>query len=100
MTLKDELPKSVGAQYATGEEQRNSSRGMKRLSQSENNAQLWMCLVVKVNSHAVKKTKKKQKKKHCIRKWNVRSMNQGKLEVVKEEMTRVNVDILGISELK
>ena len=62
MTLKDELPKSVGAQYATGEEQRNSSRGMKRLSQSENNAQLWMCLVVKVNSHAVKKTKKKQKK--------------------------------------
>ena len=62
-TLKDELPKSVGAQYATGEEQRNSSRGMKRLSQSENNAQLWMCLVVKVNSHAVKKTKKKNKKK-------------------------------------
>ena len=32
--------------------------------------------------------------------WNVRSMNQGKLEVVKEEMARVNVDILGISELK
>ena len=32
--------------------------------------------------------------------WNVRSMNQGKLEVVKQEMARVNVDILGISELK
>ena len=32
--------------------------------------------------------------------WNVRSMNQGKLEVVKQEMTRVNIDILGISELK
>ena len=32
--------------------------------------------------------------------WNVRSMNQGKLEVVKQEMTRVNTDILGISELK
>ena len=32
--------------------------------------------------------------------WNVRSMNQGKLEVVKEEMTRVNIDILGISKLK
>ena len=41
-TLKDELPKSVGAQYATEEECRNSSRRMKRLSQSENNAQLWM----------------------------------------------------------
>ena len=32
--------------------------------------------------------------------WNVRSMNQGKLEVVKQEMARVNIDILGISELK
>ena len=32
--------------------------------------------------------------------WNVRSMNQGKLEVVKQEMARVNVDILGISKLK
>ena len=32
--------------------------------------------------------------------WNVRSMTQGKLEVVKQEMTRVNIDILGISELK
>ena len=40
------------------------------------------------------------KEKYCIRTWNVRSMNQGKLEVVKQEMARVNVDILGISELK
>ena len=54
MTLKDELRRSVVAQYATGEEWRNSSRGMKRLSQSGNNAQLWKCLVVQVNSHAVK----------------------------------------------
>ena len=37
---------------------------------------------------------------HCIRTWNVRSMNQGKLEVVKQEMARVNTDILRISELK
>ena len=37
---------------------------------------------------------------YCIRTWNVRSMNQGKLEVVKQEMARVNVNILGISELK
>ena len=36
---------------------------------------------------------------YCIGTWNVRSMNQGKLEVVKQEMARVNVDILGISEL-
>ena len=40
------------------------------------------------------------KEQHCIGTWNVRSMNQSKLEVVKQEMARVNVDILGISELK
>ena len=40
------------------------------------------------------------KEQYCIGPWNVRSMNQGKLEVVKQDMTRVNVNILGISELK
>ena len=40
------------------------------------------------------------KKQYCIGTWNVRSVNQGKLEVVKQEMARVNVDILGISGLK
>ena len=40
------------------------------------------------------------KEQHCIGTWNVRSMNQGKLEVVKQEMARVNSNILGISELK
>ena len=40
------------------------------------------------------------KEQYCIGTWNVRSMNQGKLEVVKQEMARVNVDILGIRELK
>ena len=40
------------------------------------------------------------KEPYCIGTWNVRSMNQGKLEVIKQEMARVNVDILGISELK
>ena len=41
-----------------------------------------------------------RKEQYCIGTWNVRSMNQGKLQVVKQEMARVNVDILGISELK
>ena len=41
-----------------------------------------------------------RKEQYCIGTWNVRSMNQGELEVVKQEMARVNVDILGISELK
>ena len=40
------------------------------------------------------------KEQYCIGTWNVRSMNQGKLEVVKQEMASVNIDILGISELK
>ena len=40
------------------------------------------------------------KEQYCIGTWNLRSMNQGKLEVVKQQMARVNTDILGISELK
>ena len=40
------------------------------------------------------------KEQYCIGTWNIRSMNQGKLEVVKQEMARVNIDILGIRELK
>ena len=50
---KDELPRSVGVQHATGEELRKTSR-VKRLSQSGNDAHLWMCLVVKVKSDTVK----------------------------------------------
>ena len=57
-----------------------TAEGMKRLNQSRSNTQLWMCLVVKVKSDAVK----------SIGNWNVRSMNQGKLEVIKQEMARVN----------
>ena len=40
------------------------------------------------------------KEQYCIGTWNIRSMNQVKLEVVKQEMARVNIDILGISVLK
>ena len=40
------------------------------------------------------------KEQYCIGTWNVRSMNQGKLEVFKQEMARVNIDVIGISELK
>ena len=40
------------------------------------------------------------KEQYCIGTWNVMSMNQGKLEVVKQEMVRVNINILGINELK
>ena len=49
-------------------------------------------MVIEAKSNAVTQ--------YCIRTWNVRSMNQGKLEVVKQEMARVTIDILGISKLK
>ena len=63
---------------------------MKRGSQSKNNIQLWMWLVIEARSDAVK----------SIGTWNVRSMNQGNLKVVKQKMAIVTIDILGISELK
>ena len=53
-TLKDELPRLVGTQYTTGEEQEIAPDRMKRLSQSRNNIQLWMYLVVKVKFDAIK----------------------------------------------
>ena len=65
---------------------------MKGWSQSKNNTQLWMCQVVKVARCG--------KEQYCIGTWNVRSMNQGKLEAAKQEMVSVNIDMLGISELK
>ena len=66
---------------------------MKRWSQGKHNAQLWMWLVMEVKVRCCKE-------QYCIGTWNVRSVNQGKLEVVKQEMARVNIHILGISELK
>ena len=67
---------------------------MKRWSQSKNNTQLWMGLLLEARSDAVKSNIAEELQ------WNVRSMNQGKLEGVKQEMARVNIDVLGISELK
>ena len=56
------------------------------------------CLIVTVigDGHKVQCCKEQ----YCIGAWNVRSVNQGKLEVVKQKIERVNIDILGISELK
>ena len=54
MTLKDELPWSVGAQYATGEEWRNNSRKNDETEPKQSNTQLWMWLMMEVDSDAVK----------------------------------------------
>ena len=92
-TLKDELPRSVGAQYATGGEWRNDSRKTEEMEPKQKQHP-----VVDVTGDRSKVPCCKEQ--YCIGTWNVRSMNQGKLEVVKQEMTRVNIDILGIGKLK
>ena len=53
-TLKDELPRLVGAQYATGDRWRNNSRNNEETEPKQNNTQLWMRLVMEVKSNAVK----------------------------------------------
>ena len=92
-TLKDELPRSVGAQYATGEVWRNNSR---KNEETESKQKQYPVVDVTGDRSKVQCCKKQ----YCTGTWNVRSMNQGKLEVVKQKMASMNVDILGISELK
>ena len=90
--LKEELPRLVGAQYATGDQWKNNSRKTEGMEPKEQYP------VVDVTSDRSKVQCCKEQ--YCIGTWNVRSMNQGKLEVVKQELARVKVDFLGISELK
>ena len=92
-TLKNELPRSVGAQYATGDQWRNNSRNNKEMEPKQKQHP-----VVDVTGDGSKVQCFKEQ--YCIGIWNVGSMNQGKLEVVKQEMAIVNTNILGISELK
>ena len=66
---------------------------MKGWSQSKNNTQF-------VDVSGDRGKVRCCKEQYCIGTWNVRSMNEGKLKVVKQKMARVNIDILGISELK
>ena len=91
--LKNVLPRPVSAQYAAGDQWRNNSR-----KNEETEPKQKQYPVVDVTSDGSKVQCCKEQ--YCIGTWNVRSMNQGKLEVVKQEMARVNVNILGIRELK
>ena len=79
----------VSAQYATGDQWRNNSR---KNEGREPKQKQYPVVDVTADRSKVQCCKEQ----YCIGTWNVRSMNQGKLEVVKQEMTRVNVDILGI----
>ena len=77
-TLKDELPRTVGAQYSTEDQWRNNSRKNEEMEPKQKHhpvvdvtgdrSKIWCC-----------------KEQYCIGTWNVRSMNQGKLEVVKKD---------------
>ena len=92
--LEDELPRLVGAQYATGDQWRNNSRkneGTKPEKKHHHPA-------VDVTGDGSKA--QCYKEQYCIGTWNVRSINQGKSGVVKQDMARDSIDILAISELK
>ena len=83
----------VGAQYATGDQWRNNSRKNEGMQPKQKQHP-----VVDVTDDRSKAQCCKEQ--YCIGTWNVRSMNQGILEVVKQEMARVNTNLLGIYELK
>ena len=91
--LKGEFPGSVGAQYATGDQWRNNSRKNEGMEPKQKQHP-----VVDVTDDRSKVQCCKEQ--YCTGTWNVRSMNQGKWEVVKQEMATVNINIAGISELK
>ncbi|KAF7236998.1 Craniofacial development protein 2 [Varanus komodoensis] len=95
-TPEDEPLRSEGVQYATGEERRASTSSARKSEATGS----------KPKGHSVLDVSGDERKVRCckdlysIGTWNVRSMSQGKLDVVKQEMPRLNIDILGISELK
>ena len=92
-TLKDELPKLVGAQYATADQWRENSRKNEKMEPKQKQHPV---VDVTANRSKVRCCKEQ----YWIGTWKVRSMNEGKLEGVKQEMAKVNIDILGVSALK
>ena len=91
--LKDELPRLVCAQYATGDQWRNNSR-----KNEETESKKKQHPVVNVTGDRSKVQCFKEQ--YCTGTWNVGPINQGKLEMVKQEIAKVNFGVLGISELK
>ena len=92
-TWKDEVPRSIDAQYATGDQWRNKSRKNEEMEPKQKQHPVVDVTGVGRKVHCCKE-------QYCIGTWNVRSMNQGKLVVFKQEMAGVNFNILGISKLK
>ena len=92
-TLKDVLPGLVGAQYATGDQSRNNPRKNEGMEPKQKQYPA-------VDMTDDRRKVRCCKEQYCLGTWNVRSLNQGKLEVVKWQMASVNVDILGLSKLR
>ena len=92
-TPKDKLSRSTGAHILLREEWRNNTR---KNEETEPKKQQHLVADVTGDGSQVQCCKEQ----YCIGTWNVRSMNWGKLQLVKQEMARVNIDTLGISELK
>ena len=87
-TLKGELPRLVGAPYVTGDQWRNNSRKKEGMEPKQKQHPV-------VDGTGDRRKVRCCKEQYCIGTWNVRPMNQGK-----QEMARVNVKILGYSELR
>ena len=85
--LKEELPRLEDAQYATGDQWRNNSRKNEGMQPKQKQHPV-------VDGTGDRSKVRCCKEQYCIGTWNVSSINQGKLEVVKQEMARVNIDIL------
>ena len=87
LTLKDELPMVVGTQYASVDQWKNNTRKNEETEPKHKQHPV-------VNGTGDGSKVRCCKEQYCIGTWTIRSMNQSKLEVVKQEMARVNVDIL------
>ena len=95
MTSKDESPRSEGVKYATGEGREITTTP--RMNELTGPKQIWHS-VVDVSGDESKIWCCKEQ--HCIGTWNATSMNQGKLDMLKQEMVRININILWISKQK
>ena len=96
MTPKNKSPRSESVQYAAGEEQRRITNSP-RMNEAAGPKQVQHSVVDVSGDESKIQCCKEQ---YCIGTWNVRSMNQGKLDVVKQKMVRISIDILGVSKLK
>ena len=85
-TLKDELPRSVGAQYATGDRWSNNSGKNEEMEPKQKQHPV-------VDGNGLRSKVRCYKEQYCRGTWNVRSMNQGTLEVIKQEMARANIEL-------